>query len=78
MGYYTHNIDKTLFLFALENDNSLFMKKSLLMGAFDQKIFKDDEVVDCMLEFLDDGCKTNYILNVLLLTEVTLWKNDKI
>ena len=28
--------------------------------------------------FLEDGNKTNYILNVLLLSDVTLWKNDKI
>jgi len=78
MGYYSHDIDKTLFLFALEHDNSLFMKESLLMGAFDHKIFNDDEVITKLLIFLEDGNKTNYILNVLLLSDVTLWKNDKI
>lgn len=27
-----------------------------------------------MLVYLEDGSKTNYILNVLLLSDVTLWK----
>ena len=54
------------------------MKKSLLMGAFDDSIFKNDDVIQNMLKFLEDGNKTNYILNVLLLSNVTLWKNDQI
>lgn len=48
------------------------------MGAFDDSIFKNDDVIQNMLMFLKDGNKTNYILNVLLLSNVTLWKNDQI
>lgn len=48
------------------------------MGAFDDSIFKNDDVIQNMLKFLEDGNKTNYILNVLLLSNVTLWKNDQI
>ncbi len=46
------------------------------MGAFDQNIFKDEDVIIKMLLFLDEGNKTNFILNVLLLSNVTLWKNS--
>jgi len=46
------------------------------MGAFDQNIFKDEDVIVKMLLFLDEGNKTNFILNVLLLSNVTLWKNN--
>jgi hypothetical protein len=45
------------------------------MGAFEQNIFKDEDVIIKMLLFLEDGNKTNFILNVLLLSNVTLWKN---
>jgi len=46
------------------------------MGAFEQNIFNDEDVIIKMLLFLDEGNKTNFILNVLLLSNVTLWKNS--
>lgn len=75
MGYYSHDISEKLFLYALRNDNTMFMKKALLMGAFDPNVFKDDKVIEMMLVFLDEGNKTNFVLNVLMLSDVTLWKN---
>lgn len=75
MGYYSHDIDDKLFLYALQNNNTLFMQQALLMGAFDPCVFKNDEVIKWMMIFLEEGNKTNYILNVLMLSDVTLWKN---
>lgn len=75
MGYYREFITEELFLYALENDNNNFMQRALLMGAFDKQTFIKDKVIKQMLLYLEDGSKTNYILNVLLLSDVTLWKN---
>lgn len=45
------------------------------MEAFDKQMYTDPMVVQTMLAFFkDDGSKTNFILNVLLLTDITLWK----
>ena len=35
-----------------------------------------DEVVKCILEFFEVGSKTIFLLNTMILTDVTLWKND--
>ena len=51
------------------------MKGALLAGAFDKTIFMSEEVVKMMITYMYDGSKTNYILNVLLLSDVILWKN---
>jgi hypothetical protein len=75
MGFYKRFLDQTLFLFALENSNHAFMRGALLAGAFDKSIFTSEEVVLKMITYMYDGSKTNYILNVLLLTDVILWKN---
>lgn len=51
------------------------MKGALLQGAFPKHIFLDEKVIVEIMVYLDDGSKTNNILNVLMLAEVTLWKN---
>ena len=71
-------INKTLFLFSLANNYNLFIQQSLLIGAFDKQIFKSPEVVDKILECLKFGSKTNFLLNTMILTDVSLWKNDKL
>jgi len=75
MGYYRKFLQVDLFLFALKNSNHAFMKGALLAGAFPKSIFSSEDVILKMLVYLEDGSKTNYILNVLLLSDVTLWKN---
>jgi hypothetical protein len=74
-GYYKKFLTVPLFLYALQHGNKAFMQGALLMGAFDTQIFKEDEVIMALLAYFSDGSKTNYILNVLLLCDVTLWKN---
>ena len=44
------------------------------MGAFEQYIFTDEQVIKRMLVYLEDGSKTNFVLIVLLLSDVVLWK----
>ncbi len=45
------------------------------MGAFDKSILKEDLVIQKMLEMLNYGSKTNFILNVLSLVDISLWRN---
>ena len=71
MGYYCKFLNTDLYLFALKNSNHAFMKGALLSGAFPKEIFMSEDVILKMLIYLEDGSKTNYILNVLLLSEVT-------
>jgi hypothetical protein len=75
MGFYNEWLKKELYLYALEHSNHEFMKGALLAGAFPKSIFMAESVIMQMLVYLEDGSKTNYLLNVLLLSEVTLWKN---
>lgn len=77
MGYYCHFLDKGLFVFALSNNNTTFMQKALQAKAFDKKMYTDIMVVKLILAyFQEDGSKTNFILNVLLLAEISLWKTE--
>ena len=40
-------------------------------------MYRDPMVVQTMLSFFQtEGSKTNFILNVLLLTDISLWKPD--
>tara|TARA_B110000285_G_C15038035_1_gene570384 strand:- start:1071 stop:1238 length:168 start_codon:yes stop_codon:yes gene_type:complete len=48
------------------------------MGAFDKQIFSKEKVVLKMIEFLEVGSKTNFLLNTILLVDVTIWKNKSI
>jgi len=71
-------LSANLFLFSLETNNKQFIQQSLIMGAFDKQIFSKEKVVLKMIEFLEVGSKTNFLLNTILLVDVTIWKNKSI
>lgn len=75
MGYYSKFLDKNLFIYSLNHGNTMFLQHALLKGAYDKIIFKDEEVISQMLVILKEGCRTNFSLNVLLLVDITIWKN---
>lgn len=54
------------------------MQKALLMGAFDKTELQEVEVIDNILANFEDGSKTNYILNILLLIGIDVWKNKSL
>lgn len=71
MGYYTHFLDRNLFIFALKKNTSLFMQEALKKQAFETEMYTNPKVVSIILAMFEaDGSKTNFILNVLLLTNV--------
>lgn len=41
-------------------------------------IFEKDKVVEKIIESFEDGSKTLFILNTLLLTQITLWTNEQL
>ena len=45
MGYFSHMLDKELFVFCMTNGNNLFLQKALLLAAFDKMIFREDSVI---------------------------------
>ena len=51
------------------------MEESLLAAAFEKHITSNEKVIKMMLIYLKDGSKTNLVLNVLLLSDVVLWKS---
>mmetsp|Transcript_13249 Transcript_13249/g.20707 ORF Transcript_13249/g.20707 Transcript_13249/m.20707 type:complete len:228 (+) Transcript_13249:970-1653(+) len=75
MGIYSKFLNKDLFLHSLEKNNKKFIQQSLSMGAFDKQTFKEKEVVVQMIEYMNVGSKTNFLLNILILTDVSVWKN---
>ena len=75
MGYYMRFLDKKLFVYALDNNNTYFMQEALKKQAFDKEMYQNPKVVSTMLSlFKADGSKTNFILNVLILTDIAQWK----
>lgn len=53
MGFYSTFLDEELLLYALGHNNSDFVRKSLLLGAFDKQYFKKDSVVDRIIMGID-------------------------
>lgn len=75
MGFYSHFLDKDLFIFAMMHGNNVFLQNALLVAAFDKLIFRDEAVIEQILAVLKDGYRTNFLLNVLTLIDIGVWKN---
>ena len=72
MGFYSDFLKEGLFVYALRNNNADFMREALQMQAFDKSMYSNMQVVKAMLAFFkNDGSKTNFILNVILLTDIS-------
>lgn len=78
MGYYSTFLDQELLLFALNNNNATFVRKSLILGAFDKQYFKKDEIVIEIINGIDKGSSTLIGLNTLVLTDISVWKSQNI
>lgn len=44
-------------------------------GAYDKQIFKKEKVILKLLDLMKQGSKTNFILNTLILADISVWKN---
>lgn len=50
----------------------------MLSGAFERHIFKDPKVVEEIVKFMDQGSKTNQMLNTLILIDIEVWNNEQL
>lgn len=75
MGYFSHFLDKDLFIFTMMHGNNIFLQNALLLAAFDKLIFREEIVIENVLNVLKDGFRTNFLLNVLTLIDISVWKN---
>ena len=75
MGYFSHLLDKDLFVFCVTNGNNYFLQRALLLSAFDKMIFREDAVINQILTILKEGYRTNFLMNILTLIDISVWKN---
>ena len=75
MGLFSHLLDKDLFVFCVTNGNNHFLQKALLLSAFDKMIFREDAVISQILNILKEGYRTNFLMNILTLIDISVWKN---
>lgn len=76
IGYYNVHINTDLLLYCLKNGNEPFLKGALKLSAFDKLIFRKDEVVSQFISLLKGGDRMNYLLNILTLVDLSIWKNQ--
>lgn len=55
-----------------------FLKNALKIKAFDKLLFREDVIVEKLLFYLNQGTRTIYILNILSLVDISVWKNRQI
>lgn len=75
MGYYSHFLNNHLFVHCMTRGNNIFLQKALLLSAFDKLIFRDDTVIEHILTILKEGYRTNFLMNILTLIDISVWKN---
>lgn len=76
MGQYFHEMNQELLIFCLDHGKEAFLNKSLY--AFNKFIFRQDNVVEKLLELLKSGSQLNNYLNILTLVDISIWKINQI
>lgn len=71
-------MDSECFNFAMTHGNNNFLQKALVVAAFDKLTFREEKVIEKILEVLEEGYRTNFMMNVLTLIDVSVWKNKQL
>ena len=84
MGRYKNLVNKDLFIFCLDIGNTDFLQTALTLNAFDHIIFRKTEVMNKIIgilryvlfafKFIREGHRTNFLLNVLVLSDIAIFK----
>ena len=75
MGWYKRFLTKGTFVKALKQGNETFIRQALLQNAFEVQQICTDTVVTSMLKYFEDQASmSNFYLNVLVLAQVTSWR----
>ena len=78
MGVYNHLLNKDLLIYCIDHGNTYFMQKALLKAAFDKMLFREETVVSEILQILKRGYCTNFVLNILSIVDISVWKNKRL
>jgi len=74
MGIYKSSLNKELFGECLRSGNTQFLQAALTYHGFNRMIFRANDVMDDLLFLLEDGFRINFLLNVLVLTDMSVYK----
>ena len=77
MGVYNYLLNKELLIYCIEHGKNYFLQNALLVAAFDKMLFRDDDVINELLSTLKEGYCTNFILNIISLIDISVWKNNR-
>jgi len=75
MGIYNNLLNQDLLIYSIDHGNQYFLRNALMMAAFDKMLFREEQVIIELLTILKRGYSTNFILNVLSLIDISVWKN---
>jgi hypothetical protein len=78
MGQYSRDLTSQLFSFCTANGNSEFLKQALKLGAFDSQTFRNEKLIKDMLKVLHEGSRTLFLMDVLALIDLSVWKNKQL
>ena len=78
MGVYNKLLNKDLLIYCIDHGNIYFLRNALLLAAFDKMLFREDSVILELLTILKKGYSTNFILNILSLIDISVWKNKRL
>lgn len=56
----------------------IIYRPALKLRAFDKLLFREDPVVNKLLMYLNDGTRSIYILDILALLDISIWKNRQL
>jgi hypothetical protein len=76
MGEYSYLLNKELLITCIKHGNSYFLKQALVLAAFDKMLFLEDDLIKEILVSLKRGYCTNFILNIISLIDISVWKNQ--
>jgi hypothetical protein len=54
------------------------MRNALLLAAFDKMLFREEDIIHELLTILKRGYSTNFILNIISLIDISVWKNKRL
>lgn len=76
--FYVEDATLDLFLFAIRNENDIFIKHSLKEVIFTVKMIANVEVVEEILKNLEKGRKIELCLNILVYTDFSRWRQPEV
>ena len=74
MGAQSRFLNKDLFAYALKHGCDKFIRTALKVSAFDKIIFREETVISQILMVMSSGTRTNFLLNIFTLIDLSLWK----